>query len=268
MRLAISNIGWEANENQAVYGLMQKYGFTGLEIAPTKIWENPFAATDRQINKLLADLKDLNIEVAAMQALLFGHPELTIFQDKTTRNTTLAYLKRMLDLGRKLNAKSLVFGSPKNRLTAGLAKETVNKIAADFFNELGDYAAKYNIYFCLEPNPKEYGADFLISTAEAIEFVKKLNNPAVKINFDTGTAIINQEDFAADLAANISLIGHFHVSEPFLEVISNKIQKSVAEFLQKNKYQNWVSIEMKSKYPQSNTINIKKSLSLIRSQYI
>ena len=31
MKLAISNIAWEQKQDEIVYGLMQKYGYTGLE---------------------------------------------------------------------------------------------------------------------------------------------------------------------------------------------------------------------------------------------
>ena len=43
MKLAISNIGWAEEQDSAVYGLMKQYGFTGLEIAPTRIFpEKPY----------------------------------------------------------------------------------------------------------------------------------------------------------------------------------------------------------------------------------
>ena len=38
MKLSISNIGWEKKDDKAVYQFMKKYGFTGLEIAPTRIF--------------------------------------------------------------------------------------------------------------------------------------------------------------------------------------------------------------------------------------
>ena len=37
-RLAISNIAWGNNDDETVYRWMQEYGFTGLEIAPTRIF--------------------------------------------------------------------------------------------------------------------------------------------------------------------------------------------------------------------------------------
>ena len=37
-KLAISNIAWHKNDDEAVYTAMQQAGFTGLEIAPTRIF--------------------------------------------------------------------------------------------------------------------------------------------------------------------------------------------------------------------------------------
>ena len=38
MKLSISNIGWAKENDTSVYNLMKKYGFHGLEIAPTRIF--------------------------------------------------------------------------------------------------------------------------------------------------------------------------------------------------------------------------------------
>ena len=37
-QLAISNIAWHKEDDEAVYTAMQQAGFTGLEIAPTRIF--------------------------------------------------------------------------------------------------------------------------------------------------------------------------------------------------------------------------------------
>ena len=43
MKLSISNIGWSNENDVNVYELMKKYGYSGLEIAPTRIFpEAPY----------------------------------------------------------------------------------------------------------------------------------------------------------------------------------------------------------------------------------
>ena len=42
-QLAISNIAWQKDDDEAVYAAMQQAGFTGLELAPTRIFsEAPY----------------------------------------------------------------------------------------------------------------------------------------------------------------------------------------------------------------------------------
>ena len=44
MKLAVSNIAWKEQHDEAVYTLMRHYGFTGLEIAPTRFFpEVPYS---------------------------------------------------------------------------------------------------------------------------------------------------------------------------------------------------------------------------------
>ena len=60
MQLSISNIGWAAENDRQVYGLMKKYGFQGLEIAPTRIFpETPYArnAEAEEWSKRLRDIR-------------------------------------------------------------------------------------------------------------------------------------------------------------------------------------------------------------------
>ncbi len=45
MKLSISNIGWQPEDDRHVYDLMMRYGYSGLEIAPTRIFpEAPYFA--------------------------------------------------------------------------------------------------------------------------------------------------------------------------------------------------------------------------------
>ena len=42
-RLAISNIAWDAKADEAMYALLKRAGYTGLEIAPTRLFpERPY----------------------------------------------------------------------------------------------------------------------------------------------------------------------------------------------------------------------------------
>ncbi|MEY3826102.1 MAG: hypothetical protein RLZZ148_916 [Cyanobacteriota bacterium] len=92
MKIAISNIAWQIEEEPAIANLLQQLNIKGVEIAPTKIWQNPLTATDAEIKKYREFWQGYGIEIVAMQALLFGRNDLTIFESKEKRQATLSYL--------------------------------------------------------------------------------------------------------------------------------------------------------------------------------
>ena len=49
MKLAVSSIAWEPEEDESVAETLMELGVEGVEVAPTKIWPQPLRATDREI---------------------------------------------------------------------------------------------------------------------------------------------------------------------------------------------------------------------------
>ena len=98
----------------------------------------------------------------------------------------------------------------------------------------------------MEPNPEIYGTNFLNTTTEAVDFVKKINNQGLKVNVDMGTIIHNNESLDV-IANNIDFINHIHISEPYLEPITEReIHTELYKLLKKYSYGNFISIEMKN----------------------
>ncbi len=154
-----------------------------MEITPGKLLHEKI--NKEEVFKYKHFWNKKGIEIVAMQALLYGHPELKIFEDEKTREKTLEHFKKCIDLGALLGIKALVFGSPKNRNIPDQAKKDHRKIAMDFFDRIGTYASSKKIFFCIEPNPKEYGTNFICTTQEAFNFVRALDNTGIKINVVT-----------------------------------------------------------------------------------
>lgn len=271
-KLSISNIAWPKAEDDAVYSLMAKYGFTGLEIAPSRTWDNPYEQNKNAIIFFKNNIKKYHLDVVSLQALLFNQPELTIFTDPKARTKTLEHLKKNIILAHNLGAKALVFGSPKNRVIGTLDAHVAQKIAMDFFGELGSFAAQHGVYFCMEPNPKIYGTDFICTTVEAIQLVQTINSPGLKVNIDLGTISVNNEDLRTTLLHAIPNAGHFHISEPFLEEINLDRSKheKIREILKQNPSRFALSIEMKINPKHTTTERlqtIEKTLCFISSIY-
>ena len=204
-----------------------------------------------------------------MQALLFGRPDLTIFDNTETRQETFKYFVETIALGSKLDAKVLVFGAPKNRKIGGLNYEQTQEIAVEFFYKLGKCAAKLGISFCIEPNPEVYDCDFITDSRQGFELVNKVNSAGFRLHLDTAAMTLSNESISQALKQSFSTLCHFHISEPALAPIGEeKVNHGTfAQTLASLNYQGWTSVEMKAQNPISNVLNVSKALELAIKYY-
>lgn len=242
MKLSVSNIAWSKDDDEMMYAFLKKSNFSGLEIAPTRIFETePYENLNDAIFFKNNLLEKYSLEISSMQSICFGRNE-AIFGQESERNSIKEYLKLSIDFANAINCENLVFGCPKNRIIG----ENQEEIATSFFSELALYAFEKNTNLAMEANPEIYGTNFLNTTQQAIDFVKKTNQKGLKINLDLGTIIHNNEDLDV-IFNNIDLINHIHISEPYLETIQEKpIHNELAKILKSTNYKHYVSIEMKN----------------------
>lgn len=241
MKLAISNIAWQSEEDENVYAAMKRYGFLGLEIAPTRIYpENPYeksAEAKQWSEKLMADF---GFAVASMQSIWFGRNE-KVFGTSEERKTLIDYTKKAIDFAARIGCKNLVFGCPRNRV---IPEVTDPEIGVGFFRELGNYAAKNGTVIGMEANPPIYNTNYINDTGAALDLVKRVESDGFRLNLDVGTMIQNEES-VRELEKNVHLINHVHISEPGLKPIEKrKLHRELADILIGENYRNFVSIEM------------------------
>ncbi len=241
MILSASNIGWDFSQDTDIYKKMLECGFKGLEIAPTRIFPvNPYDNLKEASDFAKKIYDSYGFVITSMQSIWFGKTE-NLFENDISRKALLDYTKKAILFAKSCNCKNLVFGSPKNRNMPENAKVSDVK---DFFLKIGDFAMQNNTVVSLEPNPTIYGTNFINTTFEAIDFVKEVNSDGLKVNFDLGTVINNNEDLSR-IFEDISLINHIHISMPYLKPIEeSKIHRELKNILIEKKYNKAVSIEM------------------------
>ena len=83
MRLAVSNIAWAADEQDAILAALPGMGVAGVEIAPTMIWPGWEGAVVDAARDLRGRLEGQGLAVPALQAILFARPDLHVFGDAT-----------------------------------------------------------------------------------------------------------------------------------------------------------------------------------------
>lgn len=241
MRLSVSNIGWTKNEDEQIYDLMKKYGYYGLEIAPTRIFpEQPYD----QLARAYYWAKNLNTAygffISSIQSIWYGRPE-KLFGTREERKILLEYTKKAIDFAAAVLCGNLVFGCPINR---AMPEGADSDAAIEFFRQLGDYAEEKGTVISMEANPSIYHTNYMNYTSDALELVRKVGSKGFKLNLDTGAMIENGED-AAELEGCVHLINHVHISEPRLKPIAERdLHRKLKEILMKEEYSGFVSIEM------------------------
>ena len=250
MKLAISNIAWDVRKNVEIYKVMSEKGFSGIEIAPTKIFpQMPYDKAEEASEWSKRILEQYRLSIVSMQSIWFGRKE-NIFASSTERNCLLEYTKKAILFAEKIGCKNLVFGCPRNR---NMVEDAQLKEAFSFFRELGEFAVRHNTVIGMEANPTIYNTNYITNTLSAIELIKEVDSQGFRLNLDFGTIIQNNESLEI-LNNNVHLINHVHISEPGLEKIKRRNEhQELSQILKNSAYEGYVSIEMKQ---QENTSDI------------
>jgi D-psicose/D-tagatose/L-ribulose 3-epimerase len=214
MRISISNIAWDPEDDEAMATLLPSLGVTAIDIAPGKYFKNFREVKSSEILKVKSWWQTRGVEIVGMQALLFGTQGLNLFS--CTAESMREHLQDVMRIGSELGAKKLVFGSPKNRDRSGLTDAETQQKADAFFSKLGDFAKSLGVVLCLETNPVDYQCNFMTSLEETAGVVNRLNHPNIRLQLDTGAMLMNGEP-ASLIQKYAPLTGHIHLSEPHLK---------------------------------------------------
>ena len=220
-QLAISNIAWHKEDDEAVYTAMQQAGFTGLEIAPTRIFpEMPY---ENLTSALLFGgyLKNQwGFSVPSMQSIWYG---------QTGNIFNPADAEHLLD-----------YTAEAFRMRALGDSDAA---AEAFFMQAGNLAARYGVRLAIEANPPMY-TNYLNGTAEAFSLVKRLDNPGLAVNLDLSTMLAQGEKLQ-NFVDDLKYVSHVHISEPGLAPIQKRPEhKELALLLGAVGYRGFVSVEM------------------------
>lgn len=239
-KLAASNIGWQAQDDEAVYAALQTLGFAGLEIAPTRfVGERPYCKAGAAARKA-AQLKErFGLCIPSMQSIWFGRTE-NIF-DARGAALLAEYTRRAVDFSAAVGCPSLVFGNPRQRR---IPEDTCAEDALGFFAGISAYARQHGAVIALEANPPVYNTNFCNASAGAFAYARRV--PGLRVNYDLGTMLTNGESLDI-LFKNLDIVSHIHLSEPQLAPIAPRAEhRMLADGLRRAGYAGFVSIEMKT----------------------
>lgn len=247
MRLAFGNIAWAADEDLAVQNLLRDTPFQGIEVAPTRLWPNWDGATPEAAAAYASSMAAAGFSTPSLQSLLFGRPDLQVFGTPQQQSALIAHLARVARLAAALQAKVLVFGSPKNRDRGHLTPAQAMQHAIQFFRQAGQVCADAGVTLAIEANPSCYGCNFVTRWQEAEELVRSCDHPGIGLHLDTACTLLAGDDPVAAVPQVADVLVHVHASEPELGPFSSprSDHQGVGDALRAVDYRGWCSVEMR-----------------------
>ena len=109
----------------------------------------------------------------------------------------------------------------------------------------------------------------MTNSPETLRVVREVDHPAIRMQLDIGSLIINNEEISVLLPQCASLIGHVHVSEPGLVPIGDceTDHAKMANFLNIYLPNHLATIEMLATKAEPHCTSIARSLDLCTFNY-
>lgn len=222
-------------------------GYTGIEIAPFTLAENPATITAAQRRQYRAIISSEGLRFAGLHWLMVAPKGLHVTTpDAALRQRGWQHIRDLIDLCADLgDGGVMVFGSPKQRCTVD--GSTVAEAKARFQEGLAamaGHAMQRRVTLLVEALPADQ-CDVVQSLEEAVEIVRNIASPAIRTMFDTHNAVDEREPHAVLVDRYFEYIRHVHVNEMDGRHPGTGTYdfKPVFEVLKRRNYSGWVSLE-------------------------
>lgn len=224
-------------------------GYSGLELAPFTLGEEPHRFSSDRKAQLRRAASDAGIAITGLHWLLLTPPGLSITAaDPGVRKKTTEILKRLVDLCADLGGQVLVHGSPKQRQV----KEDEDPLEArnrarDLWATIAGQAAQAGVLYCIEPLAA-HDTNFINTIGTAVEMMEAVGNPSLRTMLDTRAASHSE---AASLPQLVDrwlpsgAIAHVHFNDPSgLAPGQGALNFGpILQALRRHRYQGLISVE-------------------------
>ncbi len=240
----------EAFENRAfadVCRAVRTIGYTGLEIAPFTLAENPTDITAPQRREYRDILQSEGLDFTGLHWLMVSPRELHVTgPDAQLRARSWQHIHNLIDLCADLGPRGvMVFGSPKQRCTTGgLTRHEATRHFIDGIASVAPHACQRGVTILVEALPAGQ-CDVVQTLAEAAAIVREIASPAIQTMFDVHNAVDEADPHATLVDTYFDLIRHVHVNELDGRHCGAGTYdfKPVFEVLRRRGYSGWISLE-------------------------
>lgn len=236
-------LGSSTNADRALLEKISSFGFDGLEIPTLDGFLDPVP--------LLEILGAMRSRSRPLTPIIIGggSAKTDLSSDSSiTRNTGIAYVKRLIDLCRKLDGElicgPLYSAVGAKRHLSGKDRSKVLDLLAMEFKELGEYARERSVRIALEPLCR-YDTYLLNTTAQGKELVDLIGSEHIGLLLDTFHMNIEEKSIEAAIILAGQKLFHFHACENDRGTPGTGLVRwnEVRNGLNKVNYQKWISIE-------------------------
>jgi len=250
-RHAMCNEAFEKWPFAQACAAIRKAGYSGIELAPFTLAENPSDITPRQRREYRDTMAGEGLVFAGLHWLMVSPRGLHVTgPDAGLRRRSWDHIRALLDLAADLGPASvLVFGSPQQRrATGGLTRAEATRHFVDGLASIAPHAESRQVTVLVEALPADQ-CDVVGTLAEAARIVCEIGSPAVRTMFDAHNAIDESEPHAVLVDRYFDLIRHVHVNELDGRHCGSPRKfarydfKPVFEVLARRGYAGWISLE-------------------------
>jgi sugar phosphate isomerase/epimerase len=214
MKLAVSNLAWDVQDNQKVFNLLNELGINNVEGVLSKIdsWNN---LTEEKIQSYSDLLKSNNLGINSLQSLFFN----VECNDISNVEIILNHFQRLINYSKILSVNVLVFGTPSLRKKI----DGWENYLIEIFIKLDEMLEGTGICVLIEPNSKVYGGEFFHNLSEITNFILTNNLKNIKTMIDTHNLLLEGDDPILEIENHYELISHIHISEEKLKPIKDHL---------------------------------------------
>lgn len=257
-RLAICSETFATTDFREVCAAAVRTGYTGLEIDPSNLSEDPAAESPLQRREWRRIMADSGIEFAGVHSFLKAPKGLHLTTcEEGIRRRSWEYFARMIDFTADLGTPAkIILGSSKQRSTAGgcTVAEAKKHLQAGLA-QLSRNAASRNVTILIEPLAPQF-TDVVNTMAEAVDIVEAVASPGLASMFDSHNTVAERVPHDQLIAKYRSHIQHVHLNEldgrypgsgdyPFAPVLRE---------LRNGGYSGWLSVEVFDFKPDGETV--------------
>ena len=249
-RHSMCNEAFEKRSFPDACAAIRAAGYTGIEIAPFTLAEQPAEIAPERRRELRGIMADEGLAFVGLHWLMVSPKGLHVTgPDADLRRRSWDHIRDLIDLCADLGPEGvMVFGSPQQRrASGGLSPAEATRNFADGLAGVAAHAESRGVTVLVEALPADQ-CDVVRTLAEAVPIVRQIDSPAVRTMFDVHNAIDETEPHAALVDRYFDLFRHVHVNELDgrhcgAPTASPYDFKPLFEVLARRGYTGWISLE-------------------------